>query len=131
MQFRGDPVEKSYIGPLIALANAREISSDLTAAYVDGKLDRVEAIYNRYVSPLTQYVAPDAAAGPAGGGLRRGSARRCARRTGREPAEDETRALWDYEPDPEELLLDLFSEYVDLSCFAPCSSRPRRSTARG
>jgi F-type H+-transporting ATPase subunit gamma len=113
-------VEKSYIGftDRPGFANAREISSDLTAAYVDGKLDRVEAIYNRFVSPLTQYVRrqtllPVQQAAVFGEGVPDD----VRAEQEEEPAEDETRALWDYEPDPEELLPDLFSEYVDLSVF--------------
>src|SRR3712207_3492332 len=39
-----------------AYANAREIADDLTAAYVDGDVDRVEIFYNGYISPLTQEV---------------------------------------------------------------------------
>ena len=39
-----------------AFANAREIGEELTARYVDEDLDRVELIYNRFVSPLTQHV---------------------------------------------------------------------------
>jgi F-type H+-transporting ATPase subunit gamma len=120
LRFRGDPVERSYIGftDRPGFANAREISSDLTAAYIDGKLDRVEAIYNRYVSPLTQYVRrqtllPVQQAAVFGEGVPDD----VRAEQEQEPAEDETRALWDYEPDPEELLPDLFSEYVDLSVF--------------
>jgi F-type H+-transporting ATPase subunit gamma len=58
MQFRGEPVEASYVGftDRPGFANAREIGRDLTSAYVDEKFDRVDLIYNRYVSPLTQYV---------------------------------------------------------------------------
>ena len=119
VQFRGDPVEKSYVGftDRPGFTNAREISADLTAAYVDEKLDRVDLIYNRYVSPLTQYVRrqtllPVQEAEVFGAGVPEP-----------EPVEDEelaaahARALWDYEPDPEELLPELFSEYVDLSVF--------------
>jgi F-type H+-transporting ATPase subunit gamma len=120
LRFRGDPVENSYIGftDRPGFANAREISSDLTAAYIDGKLDRVETIYNRYVSPLTQYVRrqtllPVQQAAVFGEGVPDDV--RAEQEEG--PAEDETRALWDYEPDPEELLPGLFSEYVDLSVF--------------
>src|SRR3712207_9319772 len=39
-----------------AYANAREIADDLTAAYVDGDVDKVEIFYNGYISPLTQEV---------------------------------------------------------------------------
>src|SRR5207247_262987 len=58
LQFRGEPVDQSYIGftDRPGFANAREIAGDLIAAYIDGQVDRVEVIYNRYVSPLTQYV---------------------------------------------------------------------------
>jgi len=119
VRFRGEPVEKSYVGftDRPGFANAREISADLTAAYVDGELDRVDLIYNRYVSPLTQYVRrqtllPLQQAAVFGEGVPE-----------EERVEDEAleeahaRALWDYEPDPEELLPELFSEYVDLSVF--------------
>ena len=37
-------------------ADAREIAHDLVAAYIDEKLDRVDIIYNSYISPLTQRV---------------------------------------------------------------------------
>ena len=37
-------------------ADAREIAQDLMAAYVDGEIDRVELVYNSYVSPLVQKV---------------------------------------------------------------------------
>jgi F-type H+-transporting ATPase subunit gamma len=119
IQFRGDPVEKSYVGftDRPGFANAREISADLTAAYVDEKLDRVELIYNRYVSPLTQYVRrqtllPLQQAEVFGEGVPEPDQPR-----DEELAEAHTRALWDYEPDPEKLLPELFSEYVDLSVF--------------
>ena len=39
-----------------AYADARTIADDLIAAYVDGQVDRVEMVYNSYVSPLTQHV---------------------------------------------------------------------------
>ena len=39
-----------------AYANARDIASDLIAAYVDGDVDRVEIFYNHYISPLQQRV---------------------------------------------------------------------------
>src|SRR6188472_2637799 len=35
---------------------AREIAQDLMAAYVDGKVDRVDIFYNGYISPLVQEV---------------------------------------------------------------------------
>jgi len=58
MTFRGEDLLESYTGftDRPGFANAREIGGALTSAYVDEELDRVELIYNRYVSPLTQYV---------------------------------------------------------------------------
>src|SRR5262249_24877390 len=58
LTFRKQELRSSYIGftDRPGFANAREIGEEMTAAYVDGELDRVELIYNRYVSPLTQHV---------------------------------------------------------------------------
>ena len=39
-----------------AYADAREIAADLMAAYIDGKVDRVDIFYNGYISPLVQEV---------------------------------------------------------------------------
>jgi F-type H+-transporting ATPase subunit gamma len=120
VRFRGEPVEKAYIGftDRPGFANAREISSDFTTAYVDGALDRVDLIYNRYVSPLTQYVRrqtllPLQQAAVFGEGV----PDEVRAEQEAEAAEDKMRALLEYEPDPEELLPELFEEYVDLSVF--------------
>src|SRR5919106_1721307 len=50
LQFRGEPVEGSYVGftDRPGFANAREIGDELTSAYADEKFDRVDLIYNRY-----------------------------------------------------------------------------------
>jgi F-type H+-transporting ATPase subunit gamma len=119
MQFRGEEVVGSYVGftERPAFADAREISRDLTSAYTDGHLDRVDLVYNRYVSPLTQYVRrhtllplseaevfgeDDVQPEPEGDA---------------ELLEADRRAAWTYEPDAEELLPMLFEEYVDLSVY--------------
>jgi F-type H+-transporting ATPase subunit gamma len=119
MSFRGQPVESSYVGftDRPSFANAREISHDLTAAYIDGKLDRVDLVYNRYVSPLTQYVRrqrllPLQEAEVFGEGLPEAE-----KPADEELAEAHMKAVWFYEPEPEELLPKLFEEYVDLSVF--------------
>src|SRR5690349_16241471 len=61
LRFRGREVTGSYEGftDRPAFADARDIAGDLAAAYVDGQIDRVEVIYNHYVSPLTQTVSND------------------------------------------------------------------------
>ena len=58
LAFRGREAKGAYTGftDRPAYANARDIASDLMAAYIDGEVDRVEIVYNRYVSPLTQEV---------------------------------------------------------------------------
>jgi F-type H+-transporting ATPase subunit gamma len=119
MSFRDENVANSYIGftDRPAFANAREISRDLTTAYADEELDRVELVYNRYVSPLTQYVRrqtllPLSQAEVFGEGLPEPE-----QPADEELAEAHERAYWDYEPEPELLLPALFEEYVDLSVF--------------
>ena len=58
LAFRGLELSGSYTGfaDRPAYADARSIADDLIDGYVDGKLDRVEIVYNAYVSPLTQHV---------------------------------------------------------------------------
>jgi len=119
MQFRGENVAHSYVGftDRPAFSNAREISQDLIQGYVDGELDRVDLVYNRYVSPLTQYVRrqtllPLEEAEVYGEGLP----------DPEQPADDELaeahmRGSWFFEPEPEELLPMLFEEYASLSVY--------------
>jgi F-type H+-transporting ATPase subunit gamma len=119
LQFRGEPVEASYVGftDRPGFANAREIGDALTSGYVDENFDRVDLIYNRYVSPLTQYVRrqtllPLQQAEVFGAGVPEPE-----QPEDPELAEAHERALWIYEPEPEELLPELFKDYVDLSVF--------------
>jgi F-type H+-transporting ATPase subunit gamma len=117
--FRGETVGNSYMGftDRPAYTDARQISKDVVSAYVDEELDRVELVYNRYVSPLTQYVRrqtllPMQEAEVYGEGIPEPE----------EPADPELaeaheKAYWDYEPEPEQLLPMLFEEYVDLSVY--------------
>ena len=67
-QFRGHDVSGSYVGftDRPVYSNAREIADDLVQHYIDNELDRVEIIYNHYVSAMTQdCLARDAPAAPA------------------------------------------------------------------
>ena len=119
MQFRGEDVAHSYLGftDRPAFSNAREISHDLIQGYVDGELDRVDLVYNRYVSPLTQYVRrqtllPLEEAEVYGEGLP----------DPEEPADEDLaeahmKGSWFYEPEPEVLLPMLFEEYASLSVY--------------
>src|SRR3954465_8552914 len=58
IEFRGLDLAGGYTGftDRPAYTDARRISDDLIAAYVDDKVDRVEMFYNGYISPLTQEV---------------------------------------------------------------------------
>jgi F-type H+-transporting ATPase subunit gamma len=120
LTFRRQELSSSYTGftDRPGFANAREIGEELTARYVDEELDRVELIYNRYVSPLTQHVwrqtlLPLQQAEVTGEGV-----------AGEEGSGEETEAekahaaaLWEYEPDAEELLAQLIPEYVNISVY--------------
>jgi F-type H+-transporting ATPase subunit gamma len=119
MQFRGEDVAHSYVGftDRPGFANAREISHDLIQGYVDGELDRVDLVYNRYVSPLTQYVRrqtllPLEEAEVYGEGIPEPESP-----ADEELAEAHMRGSWFYEPEPEELLPMLFEEYASLSVY--------------
>ena len=120
LTFRKEDVRTSYVGftDRPTFANAREIGEELTARYVDGDLDRVELVYNRYVSPLTQHVwrqtlLPLQQAEVVGEGVEESS--------GDEELTDaeqaQARSQWEYEPDPEELLARLIPEYVTISVY--------------
>ena len=58
LTFRGRELSGAYIGftDQPSYADARRIADELIEAYIDGTVDRVEIIYNAYVSPLTQQV---------------------------------------------------------------------------
>jgi F-type H+-transporting ATPase subunit gamma len=118
LTFRGESITNSYVGftDRPAFTDARGISRDVTTSYVDEELDRVELIYNRYVSPLTQYVRrqtllPMQQAEVFGEGVP------IEEEDDSELAEAHRKAYWDYEPEPEQLLPMLFEEYVDLSVY--------------
>jgi len=112
LSFRGHELRGSYTGfaDKPSYADARTIADDLIQGYIDGHLDRVDMIYNSYVSPLTQTVtheqllplSPSAITGEDG-----------------EDGEEQhgPRALVDYEPDPEQILRRLVPDYVEISIF--------------
>jgi F-type H+-transporting ATPase subunit gamma len=120
LTFRKEEPQASYVGftDRPAFANAREIGEELTARYVDEELDRVEMVYNRYVSPLTQHVwrqtlLPLQQADVIGEGVE-------AEEEESEETEIEVahrQSLWVYEPEAEELLAQLIPEYVNISVY--------------
>jgi F-type H+-transporting ATPase subunit gamma len=120
LTFRKQNVSGSWTGftDRPAFTNARDIGEDLVAAYIDGHVDRVEVVYNRYVSPLTQYVQnltllPVQQAEVVG----EGAEDEAAAELEGDLAKAHARASWEYEPDPEDLLAQLIPEYVNISLY--------------
>jgi F-type H+-transporting ATPase subunit gamma len=115
LTFRKRTVEGEYTGftDRPAYANAREIADDLTAAFVDGAVDRVEVFYNGYVSALTQEVRRETLLPLQQATILEGTERDA------EGAEGETGhdPLVEYEPDPEVILGRLVPQYVEISVF--------------
>jgi F-type H+-transporting ATPase subunit gamma len=116
LTFRGkDPVGR-YVGftDRPGYADARAIAEDLMAAYVDGKIDRVEIFYNGYISPLTQEVRRETLLPLQQATILESS----------ESDEDEAggetsghHALVEYEPDAKEILARLVPDYVEISVY--------------
>jgi F-type H+-transporting ATPase subunit gamma len=99
-----------------AYANAREIAERLIAAYVDGEVDRVDVFYNGYVSAISQVVRretllPLQQASIMGDDDNAGDE---APSSGEEP---KSKALVEYEPDPDVILGRLVPDYVEISIF--------------
>jgi len=112
LTFRGKAPRGAYTGftDRPSYANARAIADDLTSAFVDGELDRVEIVYNGYVSPLTQRVTREILL-PISEATILGD---------EDPAAEEAegpRALVDYEPEAEEILRVLLPDYVEISIY--------------
>jgi F-type H+-transporting ATPase subunit gamma len=121
--FRGHELSGSYEGfsDRPAHADARAIGDDLIRDYMEARLDRVELIYNAYVSPLTQRVTqerllPLSQATIAGEGSEQQGAGAHAT-AGAGSGEGPRVTPVDYEPDPEKILRRLVPDYVELSIY--------------
>jgi F-type H+-transporting ATPase subunit gamma len=115
LSFRGYDLQGSYTGfsDRPTYADARTIADDLIQSYVDGRLDRVEIVYNSYISPLTQRVTRER--------LLPISAATIAGEEPDAPTADEAdrgpRPLVAYEPGPEEILRRLVPDYIEISIY--------------
>jgi F-type H+-transporting ATPase subunit gamma len=98
-----------------AYANARDIASDLMAAYVDGELDRVEIFYNHYISPLQQRVTQETLLPLQQASILEEGEGDEEELTKRD--EQGHRALVEYEPDPADILERLVPAYVEISIY--------------
>ncbi len=125
LTFRGRDVAGSYVGftERPQYADAREIAQDLITAYVDGEVDRVEVIYNGYISPLTQEVRKEVLLP-----LQEATVLESDddEKDDKDEKEDDRggdgedggkHALVEYEPDPEEILKQLVPDYVEISVY--------------
>jgi F-type H+-transporting ATPase subunit gamma len=112
LKFRGLDPQATWTGftDRPAFADARAIADGLAAAYVDEKVDRVEIIYNGYISAMTQEVRHETL-------LPLQQADVLGDDEAAEEESGEQRALWIYEPDPEEILARLVPDYVEISIF--------------
>ena len=121
LQFRGRDAKGAYTGftDRPSYANAREIAADLVSAYVDGEVDRVDIVYNRYVSALTQEVTRETLLPLQHATILEGDESLAGRAGGEEAVTEDSgkHALVDYEPDPEVILERLIPAYVEISIF--------------
>ena len=83
-------------------------SSDL----VDGKVDRVEILYNGYISPITQEVRRETLLP-----LQQATILEAEDEDGDGEDHPSHGALVEYEPDPEDILKRLIPAYVEISIF--------------
>ncbi|HEX3692502.1 MAG TPA: ATP synthase F1 subunit gamma [Solirubrobacteraceae bacterium] len=113
LTFRGRELSGSYTGftDKPAYADARAIADDLMSGYVDGKLDRVEILYNAYVSPLTQHVTRETLL-PLSESVLAGEEPETADSGSTRP-----QPLVEYEPGPAEILQRLVPDYVEISIY--------------
>jgi F-type H+-transporting ATPase subunit gamma len=119
LTFRGRELQGSWTGftERPAYANAREVAESLMAAYIDGKVDRVEILYNGYVSPLVQEVRRETLLPLQEATILEGDDR--ADTDPAHPTEGESghHALVEYEPDPADILERLVPDYVEISIY--------------
>ncbi len=125
LSFRGYELQGAYLGftDKPAYTDARTIADDLIQAYVDGEVDRVEMVYNSYVSPLTQNVTRQtllpltgqAISEAADGGAE--DARRIGERAQGDASASTSRGAVEYEPDPEKILRRLVPDYIEISIY--------------
>ena len=125
LTFRGLDVAGSYVGftERPNFPDARQIAQDLMTAYIDEKVDRVEIFYNGYVSPLVQEVRretllplQEASIFGEGEGEDEDEEKDGDADEG-DANEKDSRALVEYEPDPEEILKRLVPDYVEISTY--------------
>jgi F-type H+-transporting ATPase subunit gamma len=114
LEFRNLEVGGSWTGftDRPAFSDARAIADGLTSAYVDDKVDRVEIVYNGYISAVNQEVRHETLLP-----LQQADVIEEEEDSEEREEERDRRALWIYEPDPEEILARLVPDYVEISIY--------------
>jgi F-type H+-transporting ATPase subunit gamma len=114
LKFRGMELGAAWTGftDRPAFADARTIADGLAAAYVDDKVDRVEVFYNGFISAVRQEVRHETLLP-----LQQADILGDEEEEAEAEPEQHRRALWIYEPDPEEILARLVPDYVEISIF--------------
>lgn len=114
LTFRGATPEQAFTGfsDQPKYANAREMASALSEAYLDQQVDKVEVLYNRFVSVLTQTVTQldllPLQADPIAEALSKEDA---------DAPTTNVQSLVEYEPSPAAILERLIPDYVEISLF--------------
>ncbi len=111
LTFRGRDLAGSYTGftDRPAYADARAVAKDLMESYIEGQVDRVDILYNAYVSPLTQEVTRETLL-PLSAAVLEGEDEQEEKSAG-------PKALVEYEPEPDRLLQQLIPDYVEISIY--------------
>jgi F-type H+-transporting ATPase subunit gamma len=111
LTFRGREPAAAYVGftDRPSYADARRIADDLMSAYLDERIDRVEILYNGYVSPLVQEVRREVLLPLTAASILGDSER--------ENEPPGAKALVEYEPEPDKLLGRLVPDYVEISIY--------------
>ena len=120
LEFRDREVAGSWAGftDRPAFSDARDIASEISAQYIDGKFDRLEMIYNGYVSAMTQEVKTDVLLPLAAvEQLLEGDDDDEADAEDSDQRDSGHKTLWIYEPEPEEILQRLVPDYIEISIF--------------
>jgi F-type H+-transporting ATPase subunit gamma len=118
VEFRGLTLADSFTGftDRPSYADARDVADALISAYIDGEIDRVEMFYNGYISPMSQEVRHETLL-PLQQADVLGDEDEEEEQQGDSEGPDHSRALWIYEPDPEEILRRLAPDYVEISIY--------------
>src|SRR4051794_3114052 len=112
LKFRGFDVEGEYTGftDRPAFANARDVAQEVVAAYADEKVDRVEIIFNHYESPIVQTVESNVL-------LPIHQIEDVTESEDDDDGDEHHNAEWIYEPEPEQILRRLVTDYVEISIY--------------